>query len=91
VHLQTISKLLWTLHKDKSLPLINADNTDLRDVAKSNPAANEREKARIVLVSSRFNAEKAELATIGRAEISLEERVYRDRGQAHGPPKLRAA
>src|SRR5690242_5627015 len=68
VHLQTISKLLWTLHKNKSLPLINADSTDLRDVAKSNPAANEREKARIVLVSPRFNAEKAELAPIGRVE-----------------------
>jgi hypothetical protein len=91
VHLQTMSKLLWTLHKSKSLPLINADNTDLRDVAKSNPAANEREEARIVLVSPRFNAEKAELAPIGRVEISLEGRVCGGRSQAHGPPKLRAA
>jgi hypothetical protein len=96
-HLQMMSKLLWTLHKNKTLPLIDADNTDLQDVAKNNPAANEREKTRIVLVSPRFSAEKVEWATIGRAgedtsaQISWEERLYRDRGQAHGPPKLRAA
>jgi len=97
VHLQTISKLLWMLHKKKSLPLINADNTDLRDVAENNPAANEREKPRIVLVSPRFSAEKTALAAIRRvdedtgAQIRWEDRGYRERAQAHGPPKVRAA
>lgn len=91
VHLQTMSKLLWTLHKNKTLPLVNTDNTDLQDVAKNNLAANEREKARIVLVSPQLSAEKAELATIRRYEIRGEDGAYRDHGQAHGPPKLRAA
>jgi len=106
MHLQTMSKLLWTLHKNKTLPLINTGNTDLQDVAKNNLAANEREKTRIVLVSPRFAAEKAEPQArkypfpdgiVGRvdedtgAQIRLEERGYRNRGQAHGPPKLRAA
>ena len=91
VHLQTMSKLLWTLQKNKSLPLINTDNTDLQDLAKDNSATNEREKARIVLISPRFNAGKAELARSGCVEIGLEEQVYRDCDQAHGPPKLRAA
>lgn len=103
VHLQMVSKLLWTLHKNKTLSLINANNADCKESAKAlqanagNFAANEREKARIALISPRFSAEKAELVTIGRVNedtnprISLEERVYRGRGQAHGPPKLRAA
>lgn len=103
VHLQTMSKLLWTLHKNKTLPLINANNADCKKSPKAlqantgNFAANEHEKARIALISPRFSAEKAELMTIGHVDedtnprISLEERVYRDRGQAHGPPKLRAA
>ncbi len=48
VHLQTMSKLLWTLHKSKTLPLKDkdTDNTDLENVAKNNPAANERSKRR---------------------------------------------
>jgi hypothetical protein len=103
VHLQTMSKLLWTLHKNKTLPLINADNADCKESPKAlgsntaNPAANERERARIVLVLPRYRAEKAELAAIGRvdedtgAQISLEERGNRDRGYGHGPPELRAA
>jgi hypothetical protein len=108
VHLQTMSKLLRTLHKNKTLPLINADNSDLQDVGKNNSAANEREKTRIVLVSPRFSTKRVELeptarkywtayATIERVDddtgmrTNLEQRAYRDRGQAHGPPKLRAA
>jgi hypothetical protein len=97
VHLQTVSKLLWTLHKNKTLPLINADNTDLQGATKNHLAANEREKTRIVLVSPRFNAEKTELRMIGRvdedigAQIRWEDGAHRDRGQAHGPPELRAA
>jgi hypothetical protein len=103
VHLQTMSKLLWTLHKNKTLPLINADNADCKELPKAlegnagDLAASEREMARIVLVLPRFRAEKAELATIGRvdedtgAQISLEERGNRDRGYGHGPPELRAA
>jgi len=46
VHLQTMSKLLWTLHKNKTLPLINADNADLEDVAKKNPASSDVEDTR---------------------------------------------
>jgi hypothetical protein len=90
VHLQTMSKLLSTLQKNNTLPLINADNTDLQDVAKNNPAANEREKARIVLISPQF-AEKSESARNVCVGISLEHRIHRDRNQTHGPPKLRAA
>src|SRR5579859_5112521 len=71
VHLQTMSKLLWTLHKNKTLPLINADNTDLQGATKNNLAANEREKTRIVLVSPRFNAEKTELTMIGRVDEDI--------------------
>jgi hypothetical protein len=35
VHLQTMSKLLWMIHrtKTKNLPLINTDNTDLKRAA----------------------------------------------------------
>ena len=113
VQLQTISKLLWTLHKNKTVPQINTDHSDWKELPKAMEAnagklgANEPEKARIVLIiSSRFSAEKAEPQArkyrgpdeiIGRvdedtgAQIRLEERGYRDRGQAHGPPKLRAA
>ena len=92
-----MSKLLWTLHRNKTLPLINADNTDLQAATKNNPAANEREKMRIVLVLPRLNAEKTELTMIGRvdedigAQIRWENGAYRDRGQAHGPPEFRAA
>ncbi len=111
VHLQTMSKLLWTLHKNKTLPLINADSADCKELPEAlranalNLAANEREKARIVLVSPRFKAKKAEpqarkyrspYGIVGVDEdtgtkVSLEEHVYRDRCRAHGPPKLRAA
>jgi hypothetical protein len=114
VHLQTMSKLLWTLHKNKPLPLINAHSADCKELPKAleenarDLAANERERARIILVSPRFSAKTAEVrpqatkyripyGMIGRvdenrsARISLEERIYRDRGQAHGPPKLRVA
>ena len=66
VHLQAMSKLLWTLHKNKTLPLINADNTDLQGAIKNNLAANEREKTRIVLVSSRLSAGKTELKPMAR-------------------------
>lgn len=90
VHLQTMSTLLWTLHKNKTLPLINADNSDLQDVGKNNSAAKEREKARIVLISPQF-AEKSESARNVCVGISLEHRIHRDRNQTHGPPKLRAA
>jgi hypothetical protein len=91
---------------NKALLRINTVNTDLQGATMNNLAANEREKARIVLVSSRFSAEKAEPQArkyrvpdgiVGRvdedtgAQIKLEERGYRDRGQAHGPPQLRAA
>jgi hypothetical protein len=112
VHLQTMSKLLWTLHKNKTLPLINADSSECKELPEAMEAnaekldANEPEKARIVLISPRFSAEKAEPQArkyrvldgiIGRgdedtsAQIRLEERGYRDRGQAHGPPNLKAA
>jgi hypothetical protein len=116
VHLQTMSKLLWTLHKNKTLPLINADSADCKELPEAlganaaNLAANEREETRIVLVSPRFKAKKAEpqarkywspYGIVGvdedaGAKISLEEHIYeehiyRDRCQAHGPPKLRAA
>jgi len=112
VHLQTMSKLLWTLHKNKTLPLINADSSDCKELPEAfganaaNLAANEPEKARIILISPRFSAEKVEPQArkyrvpdgiVGRvdedtgAQIRLEERGYRDRGQAHGPPELRAA
>jgi hypothetical protein len=91
LHLQMMSKLLWTLHKNKTVPLIDTDNTDLQDVAKNNTAANEHEKTRIVLVSSRFSVEETALAAIRRIEIRWEDRAYRDGSQAHGPPKLRAA
>jgi hypothetical protein len=46
VHLQMMSKLLWTLHKNKTLPRINIDNSDLEDVAKNNPALSDVEDAR---------------------------------------------
>lgn len=111
VHLQTMSKLLWTLHKNKTLPLINADSADCKELPEAlganaeNLAANEREKTRIVLVSPRFKAKKAEpqarkyqspCGIVGVNEntgmiISLEEHVYRDCCRAHGPPKLSAA
>ncbi|HET8889079.1 MAG TPA: hypothetical protein VFQ41_09255 [Candidatus Angelobacter sp.] len=111
VHLQTISKLLWALHKNKTLPLINADSADCKELPEAlganaaNLAANEREKTRIVLVSPRFKAKKAEpqagkyrspYGIVGvdedtGAKISLEEHIYRDRCRAHGPPRLRAA
>jgi hypothetical protein len=112
VHLQTMSKLLWTLHKNKTVPQINTEHSDWKELPKAMEAnagkldANEPEKARIVLISSRFSAEKAEPQArkyrvpdgiVGKvdedtgAQIRLEERGYRDRGQAHGPPRLRAA
>jgi hypothetical protein len=114
VHLQTMSKLLWTLHKSKTLPLINADNADCKELPNAleanagNLAANEREKARIVLVLPRFSAEKIEVRPTVRkywtpcvkigsvdgdtpARVRIEERAYRDRGYAHGPPELRVA
>jgi len=97
VHLQMMSKLLWTLHKNKTLPLINADNADCKESPNAfganaaKLAKNRSDKKRIVLISLRLNAEKAGVIMLGRVEISLEERVYRDRGHAHGPPELRAA
>ncbi len=75
VELQTMSKLLWMAHckKPKTLPLINADDTDLKKSpgvkAGRNWAANEREETRIT-----HGAEV--LAFPGR------------RGWAHGPPEL---
>ena len=48
VHLQTMSKLLWMVHrKNKTLPRINTDSTDLKEVTtKDDPAANYDEEAR---------------------------------------------
>jgi hypothetical protein len=48
VHLQTMSKLLWTLQKSKSLPLINTDNADLQDQPK--------------VIQPRINAKRRELS-----------------------------
>jgi hypothetical protein len=102
VHLQTMSKLLWTLHKNKTLPLINVDSSDCKELPEAfganaaKLATNEPEKARIVLVSPRFNAEKTELTMIGRVDEDIGAQIRwedgaRDRGQGHGPPELRAA
>jgi hypothetical protein len=89
VHLQTMSKLLWTLHKSKPLPLINADKADCKQLPKAleanagNLAANQRERARIVLVSARFGTERAELEPTARkywTAYATSERVDDDTG-----------
>jgi hypothetical protein len=83
----------------KILPRMNAHWKESPRALEANagdPGANEREKIRIVLVSPLFSAERT-LAAIGRVDedkggqIRWEDGAYRDSGQAHGPPKLRAA
>jgi hypothetical protein len=61
VHLQTMSKLLWMLEKTKTLPQVNTDNTDVKELMGENATANEREKTGIVLVAPRVSAENAQL------------------------------
>jgi hypothetical protein len=63
VHLQTTSKLLWLLNKKNGiLPRMNADHADQKELkaksvkaanAKKDLAANEREKARILVMEAR--------------------------------------
>ena len=61
VHLQTMPKVLWMLEKTKTLPQINTDNTNLKELMAENRAANEREKTRIVLVAPRVRTENTDL------------------------------
>jgi hypothetical protein len=98
VHLQTMSKLLWTL-KTKTLPQINTDYADLKEVMAENGAANKREKTRIVLVAPRVRAENAGLKwgigcddqDTGTRILRLEVKVLPDQARAHGPPESKAA
>ncbi len=63
VHLQTMSKLLWLLNKNNGiLPRMNADHTAQKELkaksvkaanAKKDLAANEREKARTLVMEAR--------------------------------------
>ncbi|MGB8132318.1 MAG: hypothetical protein WCG81_21200 [Candidatus Angelobacter sp.] len=63
VHLQTMSKLLWLLNKNNGiLPRMNADHADQKELkaksvkaanAKKDLAANEREKARTLVMEAR--------------------------------------
>jgi hypothetical protein len=60
VQLQTMSKLLWMLKKTKTLPQINIDNTDLKELMAENGTTNEREITQIDVVAPRVSAENAE-------------------------------
>jgi hypothetical protein len=60
VHLQTMSKLLWQIHRKgrKDLPLIHADNTDLKKLPNPNPLPRTNTDDTDLTTESRRHGEK---------------------------------
>ena len=107
VHLQTLSKLLWQVHRQgregrKGLPLIHTDNTDLKKLPKP-PELRRREEKRslpqICAEKRRLKQENWAARSSGRNEpdyggakvLQFEVMAFTDRSRAHDPPELKAA
>ena len=59
VHLQTVSKLLWQIHRKgregrKGLPLINTDNTDLQKVPNERRSSNKEDQPGLRVAQTAF-------------------------------------
>jgi hypothetical protein len=99
VHLQTFSKLLWQIHCQgrKNLPLIDADDADLKKVPKAKPLpqinADDADKNK---PSVRWNlaltfSAASEPERNGAMVLPFEVSAFGDRCRAHGPPESKAA
>src|SRR5579859_3978476 len=102
VHLQTISKLLWRIHRKerKNLPLINTDDADLKrlpeekslprieadDADRKKPSVGEN------LAVTFFKRRPALEPLDGGAKVlQFNAMPFGDGSRAHGPPELKAA
>jgi hypothetical protein len=100
VQLQTVSKLLWLVHRkgrkeNKNLPLINTDNTDRnreigtsedREIGKQVSPQRCREESETEQGWAANEGEQTRIALVAKV---LE--IANGRGWAHAPPELRAA
>jgi hypothetical protein len=102
VHLQMMSKLLWQIHRKgregrKDLPLINADDTDLKKLPKSEtlPRINaddaDRKSPRVAKDWVTMSSAKRAPDFAGARILEFEVRLFRDRSWAYGPPESKAA
>jgi hypothetical protein len=88
VHLQTLSKLLWQIHRKgregrKDLPLVHTGDTDRKELAGgSELAANEDEGARKAVPM--INSGDTRI-------LQFEVAAFGGRSLAHGPPESKAA
>jgi len=102
LHLQTMSKLLWQIHRKelkgrKELPLIHADNTDLKRLPKAKPLpqinADDADKNKpsvrwnLALTFSAASEPERKCAKI----LPFEVLAFGDRCRAHGPPEPKVA
>ena len=99
VQLQTFSKLLWQIHGQgsKNLPLIRADNTDLKKSPKSKPlpqiSADDADKNKpsvrwnLAVTFSAGSEPERKCARVLPFEVS----GFGDRCRGHGPPESKAA
>jgi hypothetical protein len=89
VELQTMSKLLWMMHKGrKTLPLMNPDSTDLKEVhAGKNWAANQGEKTRIPEKVLSMKDTKEHEGSVRIAVVTEIRAVADSHGCRDGPPE----
>jgi hypothetical protein len=102
VHLQTMSKLLWQIHRKgregrKGLPLINTDDTDLKKLPKAKPLprinaddADQNKPSVTKNVAVTFSA-GSELERKCAKVLQFKGPAFRERCRGHGPPKSKAA
>jgi len=105
VHLQTLSKLLWQVHRKerKDLPLIHTDDTDLKKL----PKTPELQKPLLRIISDDVELKEPvpekdcsfmvsagcadHLPTEGGKVLPFDAMAFADRCRAHDPPEWKAA
>jgi hypothetical protein len=102
VHLQTMSKLLWQIHRKgregrKGLPLINTDKTDRKKLQKAKPLprinaddADQNKPSVTKNVAVTFSV-GSELERKCAKVLQFKEPAFGERCRGHGPPKSKAA
>ena len=102
VHLQTLSKLLWQIHRKerkgrKDLPLIHADNTDLKRLPNLKPLPRIHADERVNLKTKTLpliNTDDTDLKKLPKAELLPPFElmgVQRWMPESHSPPESKAA
>ena len=101
VHLQTISKLLWQIHRNgrKNLPLIHTDDTDLKKLPKPKPLPRiNADDANLTDESRRHLPHQAKISLVGNPggekqglpQICADERRLKPENWTAGSPVRRA-